>query len=90
MGDYCFFDHAGVRPGAIMQKPDPGPMAAWMFYFGVPSVAAARRAIEAGGGHITQDAHQVPGGDWIVVATDTEGCAFGVVGPHDLTHQQDS
>ncbi len=81
MGDYCFFDHDGVRPGAIMQKPDPGPMAAWLFYFGVSSVAAAQRAIEAGGGRITQAAHQVPGGDWVVVATDPEGCAFGVVGP---------
>jgi predicted enzyme related to lactoylglutathione lyase len=81
MGDYCFFDHDGVRPGAIMQKPDPGPMAAWLFYFGVPSVAAAQRAVEAGGGRITQAAHEVPGGDWVIVATDPEGCTFGVVGP---------
>jgi predicted enzyme related to lactoylglutathione lyase len=47
----------------------------------VPSVAAARRAIEAGGGSILLAPHEVPGGDWITVATDPQGAPFGVVGP---------
>lgn len=83
MGDYCFADHENVRIGAIMQKPaaDPNPLASWLFYFGVPSVAAAKRAIEAGGGKVTQGPHEVPGGDWIVMAIDPAGAAFGVVGP---------
>lgn len=81
LGDYCFFDHHGQRLGAIMQKPDGAPMAAWLFYLGVTSVAAARRAIEAGGGRIIHDQHQVPGGDWIIVATDPQGAAFGITGP---------
>ena len=83
LGDYCFVDHDGVRIGAIMQKPaaNQDALGAWLFYFGVPSIAAAKRAIEAGGGKVTQDAHQVPGGDWIIVATDPAGAAFGVVGP---------
>jgi uncharacterized protein len=79
-GDYCFFDHAGVRLGAIMQKPPQGAISTWVFYFGVRSVAAAKRAIEQGGGKIVNDIHEVPGGDWIVVATDPHGTAFGVVG----------
>jgi predicted enzyme related to lactoylglutathione lyase len=41
MGDYCFIDHDGMRIGAIMQKTAPAPPAAWLFYFGVPSIAAA-------------------------------------------------
>ena len=84
MGDYCFIDHAGVRLGAIMQKPPESPIASWLFYFGVPSIAAAKRAIEAGGGAIVNGPHPVPGGDWIVIARDPQGAAFGCVGPGDL------
>jgi hypothetical protein len=81
MGDYCFIDHGGVRLGAIMQKPAQSPVAAWLFYFGVPSVAAAKAAIEKGGGKVMNGPHEVPGGSWIVIATDPEGAPFGVVGP---------
>ena len=81
MGDYCFIDHAGVRLGAVMQKSAEGPAGNWLFYFGVDSVAAAKRAIEAGGGKVVRGPHEVPGGDWIVVAADPQGAPFGVVGP---------
>jgi uncharacterized protein len=81
MGDYCFIDHDGVRIGAIMRKNTPGPIGTWQFYFGVPSVSAAKRAVENGGGKVLLDMHQVPGGDWILVATDPAGATFGVVGP---------
>lgn len=81
-GDYSFIDHDGVRIGAIMQKPPSSTgHGVWNFYFGVPSVGAARREITTGGGKIVQDMHQVPGGDWILVATDPDGATFGVVGP---------
>lgn len=80
MGDYCFIDHNGVRLGAIMQQPPQSPVTTWLFYFGVPSVAAARRAIEAGGGKVMHGPMQVPGGEWIVVAIDPQGAPFGVVG----------
>jgi predicted enzyme related to lactoylglutathione lyase len=81
MGDYCFIDHGGLRLGAIMQKPAESPIGTWLFYFGVDSVMAAKRAIESGGGKIMMGPHQVPGGDWIIVATDPQGAPFGVVGP---------
>jgi predicted enzyme related to lactoylglutathione lyase len=81
MGDYCFIDHGSVRLGAIMQKPAQSPIAIWLFYFGVDSVLAAKRAIESGGGKVMMGPHQVPGGDWIIVATDPQGAPFGVVGP---------
>jgi len=79
MGDYCFIDHDGVRLGAIMQKSADQPMSSWLFYFRVQSLGAARRAIEAGGGRVTQGPHEVPGKDWILVATDPAGAAFGLV-----------
>jgi predicted enzyme related to lactoylglutathione lyase len=84
MGDYCFIDHDGLRLGAIMQQPALGPPAAWLFYFGVPSIAAAKSAIETGGGKVLTGPHEVPGGEWIVTATDPQGASFGVVGPRGV------
>jgi predicted enzyme related to lactoylglutathione lyase len=81
LGDYCFADHDGVRIGAIIPKQTPGPVGPWTFYFGVTSVTAARQAITAGGGKVMHDMHQVPGGEWIIVASDPAGAVFGVVGP---------
>jgi uncharacterized protein len=81
MGDYCFVDHDDVRIGAIMQQSPANPGPTWLFYFGVASVSASRRAIAANGGKILNDMHEVPGGGWIVVARDPAGAAFGVAGP---------
>ncbi len=81
MGDYSFIDHDGVRLGAIMQKPANAPGGGWLFYFGVPSTMAAKAAIETNGGRVMWGPMEVPGGLWIVVATDPQGALFGVVGP---------
>jgi predicted enzyme related to lactoylglutathione lyase len=81
LGDYCFIDHDGMRIGAIMQKAAHNPNAAWLFYFGVPSITTAATAIEECGGKVLHGPHEVPGGNWIAVATDPQGAPFGVVGP---------
>lgn len=81
LGDYEFIDHGGLRVGAMMKLPDPTGPAGWTHYFGVRSALAAKRAIEAGGGKVETDLHQVPGGDWVLIATDPQGARFGVVGP---------
>lgn len=80
MGDYCFFDHHGVRVGAVMQKPPSSPTSNWVFYFGVPSVAWAKQAIEAAGGQVIHGPAEVPGRLWTLMAEDPAGAAFGVVG----------
>lgn len=80
LGDYCFIDHDGLRIGALMQAPAGSPPGIWLFYFGVPSVAAARQAILDGGGKVLRDAHQVPDGSTILVAMDPAGAAFAVAG----------
>lgn len=80
MGDYCFIDQQGVRLGAIMPRQDARQPAAWLMHFRVPSVLDAKRAIEAGGGKVLHGPMEVPGGDWIVVATDPGNAPFGVVG----------
>jgi predicted enzyme related to lactoylglutathione lyase len=81
MGDYCFFDHGGLRPGAIMKKPADFPVSGWLTYFGVPSLMKARAAIESQGGRVLQEPHEVPGGVWILVAADPQGATFGLAGP---------
>jgi len=80
MGPYSFIDHGGVRLGAMMQRQDERQPAAWLFYFRVPSIEAAKRAIEGGGGTVLMGPHQVPTGEWIVIATDPAGAGFGLVG----------
>jgi predicted enzyme related to lactoylglutathione lyase len=80
MGDYCFIDHHGERVGAMLQGRDPEQPPGWLFYVGVPSATAARDAIDAHGGKVLMGPHQVPTGEFIVVATDPAGAAFGVVG----------
>jgi hypothetical protein len=81
LGDYWFIDHASGRLGGMMQLPPTDGTAGWVLYFGVESATAAKRAIEANGGKITHDLHEVPGGDWVVIAEDPQGAPFGVVGP---------
>ena len=53
----------------------------WLPYFGVADIGAAKAAAEANGGTINQDIHEVPGGDFIFVATDPAGALVGFVGP---------
>ncbi|MEP7117384.1 MAG: VOC family protein [Acidobacteriota bacterium] len=81
MGDYCFIDHGGQQIGAIMQRQDERQPAAWLFYIGVPSIAAAAQAIADHGGKVVMGPHQVPTGEWIVIATDPAGAGFGLTGP---------
>jgi len=81
MGDYCFIDHHGQRVGAVTQRQDERQPAVWLFYIGVPSIAAATRAIEANGGKVLMGPHEVPTGEWIVIATDPAGAGFGLTGP---------
>lgn len=81
MGDYAFIDFDGQVLGAIMPQMDKARPPSWLVYFGVPSTLAAKAAIEAGGGTVMMGPHEVPGGDWIVVAADPDGAVFGVVGP---------
>jgi uncharacterized protein len=81
MGQYCFIDHDGQRLGAIMQRHSDQQPAAWLFYFGVPSIAAAARAVTEHGGKVLMGPHQVPTGEWIILATDPAGAGFGLNGP---------
>ncbi len=86
-GDYQFINHQGEMIGAVMNRTDnsnsmdSGQPTMWNYYFRVPSIATAAETIRANGGAITFGPEEVPGGDFVINATDPQGVPFGLVGP---------
>jgi len=78
MGEYRFFDHHGEGIGAVFNTPDRRTR--WRFYFRVPSITAAKEAIEKNGGSVAVGPMQVPTGDWVIGGTDPQGAEFALVG----------
>ncbi|MCG7392289.1 VOC family protein [Microvirga sp. ACRRW] len=81
MGDYQFIDHHGQTIGAMMNRTEDGPPPAWTFYFGVDDIDRAASAVSGNGGMIHYGPAEVPGGVYIIVASDPQGAMFGLVGP---------
>ena len=79
MGKYRFFDHHGVRLGALFNA-DNGQPSHFRFYIRVPSISAAKMTAEQKGAKIHMGPHQVPTGDWIVIGSDPQGAEFALVG----------
>jgi len=79
MGDYSFLAHGDVTIGAVMRAP-PGERSGWQYYFRVGDIDAAHARVQEAGGTVHMGPHEVPGGDWIVVASDPQGAHFGLVG----------
>ena len=81
MGDYQFITHHGETLGAVMTRMPGGPPPAWKFYFGVEDIDAAAGTVSGKGGVIHYGPDEVPGGVFIIVASDPQGAMFGLVGP---------
>ena len=81
MGDYQFITHHGQTIGAVMKRTPDGPPPAWTFYFGTEDIDAAAKAVSGNGGTIHYGPAEVPGGVFIIVASDPQGALFGLVGP---------
>jgi predicted enzyme related to lactoylglutathione lyase len=79
MGDYVFLAAGDQRFGALMQAPD-GTQPQWKIYWRTGNIDAAAARIAEAGGTVTNQPHEVPGGDWVVQALDPEGVFLGVVG----------
>ena len=79
-GNYVFLEAGGQTIGAIGPITQPGEQAAWLPYFGVGDIETARQAVEASGGRVLMGPMEVPGGDWIIVATDSADARVGFVG----------
>jgi len=80
-GPYQLVRMGGGHPTGAMHKSDQLPQPAWVYYFSVPGIDAAKAKVEAGGGTIVVDLMEVPGGMWVLNATDPQGTLFALVGP---------
>lgn len=81
MGTYQFITHRGGTLGAMMTRSENGPPPGWTFYFGVEDIDVAAKNVSGNGGAIHYGPAEVPGGVYIIVATDPQGALFGLVGP---------
>ena len=52
----------------------------WLLYFSIGDIDAAAARVLAAGGRILNGPHDVPGGGWIVQATDPQGAMFALLG----------
>jgi predicted enzyme related to lactoylglutathione lyase len=79
MGPYRLFKTGGAdNAGGMMTKPADLPASFWTYYFSVEGVRAAAERIAMHGGIVINGPMQVPGGDWIVQATDPQGAMFAL------------
>ena len=85
MGKYEFLKASGDRfaLGAVMPKMPEMPVPFWTYYFRVPDIDVAVETIAAKGGAIVQEPVEIPGGDFSMVGIDSQGAAFGLVGPRN-------
>jgi predicted enzyme related to lactoylglutathione lyase len=79
MGTYQLFATGGDAIGGMMTDTyAPAPY--WLYYFAVGDIDAAMARVTDGGGTILRGPEEVPGGAWIINATDPQGALFALVG----------
>lgn len=81
MGEYRFINHGGEMIGAVMNVRPDGPPPMWTFYFQVSDIDAAVEAVARGSGRILHEPTEIPGGEFMIIASDPQGALFGAVGP---------
>jgi hypothetical protein len=78
-GTYQLFGWPGVSQGGVYRKPaEMQAPPSWMHYTEVPDVRKVTPRIKELGGMVIMGPHQIPGGGWIVIATDPQGAAFAL------------
>jgi predicted enzyme related to lactoylglutathione lyase len=80
MGIYQLFAAGGDAIGGMMTKPAQIPAPMWLYYFNVGDIDAAAQRITGNGGKVLMGPMEVPGGGWIIQATDPQGAMFALVG----------
>ena len=81
LGQYRFIQAAGVGIGAVMPVMPGAPGSMWTYYIGVDDIDRAAAAVTANGGRIVNGPHEIPGGEFSIVAIDPQDAAVGLVGP---------
>lgn len=78
VGTYRIFSIDGRPVGGMWKKPEEMQVAAWLYYGEVSSCDTAATQIAELGGTVVNGPMQVPGGDYIVQATDPQGGFFAL------------
>ena len=79
MGVYQVFKINGEQAGGMMTRPPQVPVPSWLYYFNVDDINAAAERVKKGGGNVLMGPMEVPGGSWIIQATDPQGAVFALV-----------
>jgi len=81
-GEYTYklYNLGDTPVGAIGSMKPEGMPNAWLPYFRVSDIHAAKAAVAQHDGQIMMGPHEVPGDDMIIVAFDPQGAAVGLVG----------
>jgi uncharacterized protein len=80
LGTYQLFSAGGQTLGGMFTKPPSVPVPFWLYYVNVADIDAATARTKDRGGQILNGPMEVPGGSWIVQATDPQGAMFALVG----------
>jgi hypothetical protein len=81
MGAYHIFGDESMPMGMGGMFNDPNaPQPYWLYYFAVADIDAAMARVTASGGSVQIGPREVPGGAWIIQATDPQGANFALVG----------
>ena len=84
MGIYQTFNVAGGSggTGGMFNSPASAQARAcfWMYYFVAGNIDAAAERVTKSGGTIMHPPQEVPGGQWIVQASDPQGAVFALLG----------
>jgi len=67
--------------GGIMTKRPEEPAPHWVYYITVDAADPAAARVKNAGGDVLVGPLQVPGGQWMVQALDTQGSLFGMLAP---------
>ena len=79
MGTYQIIEINDLAGGAMMTAPGQPQ---WLFYLRLADdIDAGAARVASAGGTIIQPPMEVPGGDWVLIATDPQGAMFGLVAP---------
>lgn len=82
MGPYRLFSTGGAQSaGGIMTKGPEIPQPFWAYYIQVEDVNAAKGRVEGAGGTVINGPMEVPGGAFIIMATDPQGAFFALISP---------
>jgi predicted enzyme related to lactoylglutathione lyase len=78
MGVYQMYGQGGVPWGGMMNRTPEMPPPNWLCYIHVDDAKASAETIKNAGGKVMMGPMEVPGGDWITIATDPQGAPFAV------------